>query len=1206
MANLEARILLSSATFEQTSSEYSVEFDSDQIITVAGITNEEGEQQLVYALGADPVNADFKFDFDTNVDGLQEIILTNLARDLTIVSSKDGTTLQLDSIHTFGNSLDVSSEGDLNVLGGAVISTRSVDSENHETGTSNASSGSITLSTDQSMDVRGQLYTHVTGTAYTAGDIHLQTSDTANVSDTGPDTREISFNNASLQGGAIQITAEKVNRKFGRQVVGVDTNTVNVSIVNSNFDGSSITVNVNAQDIIGFADGKYKMGGTMLTGGVIDGGLGTLFDSGTLQSGTGSALQWPTVTVFNRDATANLTVDGSTLTADDTITLASDALSESEVEVIQTKPYGGTGGVELAVGYGRAAGVATTRLSNGTEIHAGADISVTSTGTTKAKVNVRTMAPYTKDAVSATEASASPASAKMIAVAYADTDLTVDTQVDQGVTITSTAGNVKVTATGTPQNIPNASTRAYQDGLAGVTVSYGNDVTSIKATVDGTINALGIEHPDHSDEDPSQITLSPQTSAQITENTLPYNPDLDWQRGELLSYEVTNFNGTEPIGGLNSGQDYFVVDLVNDALKLAHIMELDLELPPGADNGTTQSFAVVTPQSFSRVDAVDEILNRFTLPDHGYTQGQEVQYLASAPAPPALLRFLPTETLNDSTFSVDGHGLVTGQEVQYSVTGELPGDGGTSSTVISGLQNQGNYYVIALTQDSFQLAETLEDARNTVSLTLSNSSETATQAFIFDSVQEPAPIGGLFDQQNYYVIRIDDNQFALATTPEDADSAAGIDLQDAGAGGRHAFAAVTSEITFNPFDSNQFDSGTNTFHVDTTGIETGTRLIYDVDAQFSDTQTISRFHTFSPSPTPVEFDPTSQITLPVTVLDLVNNVLILPNHGLSHGDSVTYRAESEGAPPLATVDGDLSSGQTLYVIRVDADRIQLAADISSAALPNPTALVFQVPGEPATYTLTRGTNVVPFDPTSPVVVPVVDPVQNTILFSDPHYLVTGQRVTYSATAGVNTVIGGLANDTDYYVIELSPYEIQLASSAEDALASDALDLTTVGLSSTHSLTASAIDADNDWIVTPHHGLETGQRVIYSSHDGTSAGNLTDGTAYYIVRLDQNRIRLADNPQNATAAVRETNPTVIHYRTLSSPGTGTLHSVESTSIVRSFDATRLTPVVDIGADTLNLSFDWSAGQKVNYQTSGGDPIGGLEDGQDYYVITIADN
>ena len=64
VAYLEARILLSSATFEQTSSEYSVEFDSDQIITVAGITNEEGEQQLVYALGADPVNADFSRDFD--------------------------------------------------------------------------------------------------------------------------------------------------------------------------------------------------------------------------------------------------------------------------------------------------------------------------------------------------------------------------------------------------------------------------------------------------------------------------------------------------------------------------------------------------------------------------------------------------------------------------------------------------------------------------------------------------------------------------------------------------------------------------------------------------------------------------------------------------------------------------------------------------------------------------------------------------------------------------------------------------------------------------------------------------------------------------------------------------------------------------------------------------------------------------------------
>ena len=88
---------------------------------------------------------------------MQIITLTGLSRDLNLTSANDGTTFRLGSIHTFGNSLDVSSDGDLNVLTDAVISTRSLSTGNDETGASNASSGSITLSTNQSIDVRGQL-----------------------------------------------------------------------------------------------------------------------------------------------------------------------------------------------------------------------------------------------------------------------------------------------------------------------------------------------------------------------------------------------------------------------------------------------------------------------------------------------------------------------------------------------------------------------------------------------------------------------------------------------------------------------------------------------------------------------------------------------------------------------------------------------------------------------------------------------------------------------------------------------------------------------------------------------------------------------------------------------------------------------------------------------------------------------------------------
>lgn len=91
----------------------------------------------------------------------------------------------------------------------------------------------------------------------------------------------------------------------------------------------------------------------------------------------------------------------------------------------------------------------------------------------------------------------------------------------------------------------------------------------------------------------------------------------------------------------------------------------------------------------------------------------------------------------------------------------------------------------------------------------------------------------------------------------------------------------------------------------------------------------------------------------------------------------------------------------------------------------------------ASYTLT-------FDGSSAEVVSVAN---DTLTFSQ-HRFVTGQRVTYNDGGG--TAIGGLS-DGVYYIIKVDQNTISIAANAVDAAAGTAIDLTSLGVGTTHTL-----------------------------------------------------------------------------------------------------------------------------------------------------------
>ncbi len=111
---------------------------------------------------------------------------------------------------------------------------------------------------------------------------------------------------------------------------------------------------------------------------------------------------------------------------------------------------------------------------------------------------------------------------------------------------------------------------------------------------------------------------------------------------------------------------------------------------------------------------------------------------------------------------------------------------------------------------------------------------------------------------------------------------------------------------------------------------------------------------------------------------------------------------------------------------------------------------------------------------------------------------------------------------------------------------------------------------------PNHGFSDGEAVVYSSGAGGSIPGLTNGVTYYVNVVDANDIQLQDANGNTIPFTP--------YPTLSDGKGGTLQ------IATTGEAT----------DTFSNNPGWTTGQAVVYNAAAGQLIGGLTNGQTYYV------
>ena len=123
-----------------------------------------------------------------------------------------------------------------------------------------------------------------------------------------------------------------------------------------------------------------------------------------------------------------------------------------------------------------------------------------------------------------------------------------------------------------------------------------------------------------------------------------------------------------------------------------------------------------------------------------------------------------------------------------------------------------------------------------------------------------------------------------------------------------------------------------------------------------------------------------------------------------------------------------------------------------------------------------------------------------IITANSHSLDTAQAVKYFDGGG--TALAGLTSGTTYYVIKVDGNSYKLATTADNANADTAINLTGTG--------------NNAQYITPFHNLSTGDVVVYDNGGGATLTGLSNKYPYWVINVDGYKIKLATTAANASA------------------------------------------------------------------------------------------
>ena len=205
---------------------------------------------------------------------------------------------------------------------------------------------------------------------------------------------------------------------------------------------------------------------------------------------------------------------------------------------------------------------------------------------------------------------------------------------------------------------------------------------------------------------------------------------------------------------------------------------------------------------------------------------------------------------------------------------------------------------------------------------------------------------------------------------------------------------------------------------------------------------------------------------------------------------------------------------------------------------------------------------------------------DAIHVTSAHSLSSGQAIQFDlATPSPN-----IDPDNVYYASVIDPFSFQIIDNPPGLGSQDPVVFTVpAGRSSSDVLRRIVVNIDLDTLTIPNHGFQVDQPIQYSAGGGTPIVPLQNGVTYYVSDvIDADTIKLK---------VALDAPTPIDF---TSAGTGTDHSF-------------IFLTVNFSENTLYIpSHGLVSGQVVEYTTNSGDAVGGLTEGERYFVVRIDDS
>ena len=769
-----------------------------------------------------------------------------------------------------------------------------------------------------------------------------------------------------------------------------------------------------------------------------------------------------------------------------------------------------------------------------------------------------------------------PTNVKQFGIAVGIANQTSEATVAQGATITA-GGDITVAAGGSGSNQNNnyttVLTQSYRDGSAGVAININLNFTNVKAEVDGSLTG---DTSQIESGGASQLSFNPFTQADLADSIIEFGQVDGYQTGDQVTY-ASGPGG--PIGGLQSGQTYYVIVVDPDRIRLASTLAdaqagnyivftpyPTLEVPTSAalSGGTSLTFAQGPALSASAADT--------TLT---FTPGP-TKSMTGAPS----LAFTPAEanspaTIARSTGNWVNDGFMPGDEI--SVSGTLANNG---IYTIGSISLDGT--VLALEPGATNLAPEVASAGNVAGLaTLTSSSG----SWITDGFQagQTIKVAGTSNNNGSYLIEgVSSDGTTLYLPPNTLTS--------------ETSQSATVTATAGPLLTGTITLGSGTWSND--GFAPGDSITVAGTSHNNGTYTIQSINgttlTIAPESAGLQSESTTSATLTGSTQIAVTQVNQLGDRlsfgfdpGLSDGQAVVYHA----VPGQAI--GGLTDGQTYYVIRnftyksvaVDttANKLTLTADPGYAG---GQPVVFEGSSDASDLGLIPGhTYDVVVDDSSPDAIQFMDPTA-----ADPTAIVPLSL----AAAGPVTVT-------------LRPVqEIGLSATKSAGAPGPPVGLYPSPLFAGSTQTVSATLQSNELALNFATGFQEGDSFVFEgATDGTSGSGakdnlgLTVGSLYYPVA----------DPNNATAfyLAGSLEAAVGAYNDLAngdSPSGVLTLTGSASSLTFSFDPLAST---DGTSNTIDMGFNvgdnpnFTNGTPLVYQGGLGTTLTGLSQGQTYYAI-----